>query len=674
MINTKKIQSMKIIFVLFLIVLPWSLIDTDKSAEAKFIDDSTVGYYQTNTCQISLSEVILKNINNNKVRYTLDNYSSISCFGKINGLDKSGDGYKVGVGTNILVSFLYQSILWLTFFSFIPKTRHTLFKSRFLSFSTLCIFVGLHLHGEQDFYKVGSRNFDIDFSLSNYFLLSIVLLLVIIFFLIIEIFSTRIENILIYLPFFFLIPGTYDSMNLNIYLLIFALFGLQYVVSNKFSRKDLKYSSIYFFALIFIWMSNDNSIVLFDVDKIRGFTNTSNSIISILYWSIIIYFFYFGIKYFIKKSHLTLNLEKFFGNFLIAGALISFFGIISSISAIGNFIIYYLFGLNKNGIVGLGSIQGNTWRGMSSSAEAIGEFYSILFFILFYLIAHKKIHLGVIEYILIALNFYGFIRANSFSSFISLIFVISLLIFSMYFRKYRKVYLISAVLIVPILIAGILKSSDTSYEAANKSVLLEGMKYSNLFENELDRNLNVTRFFIDEKDLGTIFLYPENQKKTSRSLNFLIDVYTPSIDIPLLPNPVAGVSTFSYVINRSEKWGIFFSKYDPSVQQFIFGYGPLQFVDYFNNFNKENIDGLVLPHSSILNQLLFFGIIGTLIFIFVITRNIFYSWKKGSIFSYLLILQVINLLKSDSILYAPSFILFLVIILESNRSTSETQN
>ena len=131
--------------------------------EAKFIDDSTVGYYQTNTCQISLSEVILKNINNTKVRYTLDNYSSISCFGKINGLDKSGDGYKVGVGTNILVSFLYQSILWLTFFSFIPKTRHTLFKSRFLSFSTLCIFVGLHLHGEQDFYKVGSRNFDLDF-------------------------------------------------------------------------------------------------------------------------------------------------------------------------------------------------------------------------------------------------------------------------------------------------------------------------------------------------------------------------------------------------------------------------------------------------------------------------------------------------------------------------------
>ena len=77
MINTKKIQSMKIIFVLFLIFLPWSLIDTDKSAEAKFIDDSTVGYYQTNTCQISLSEVILKNINNTKVVYKdkiKDNY------------------------------------------------------------------------------------------------------------------------------------------------------------------------------------------------------------------------------------------------------------------------------------------------------------------------------------------------------------------------------------------------------------------------------------------------------------------------------------------------------------------------------------------------------------------------------------------------------------------------
>jgi hypothetical protein len=674
MTNTKHIGSIKKILVLILIILPWSLIDTDKSSEAKFIDDSTVGYYQTNTCQISLAEVVLKNINNTDVRYTLDNYSSIGCFGKINGLDKSGDGYKVGVGTNILVSFLYQSVLWLIFFSFIPKTKPTVLKYRFLSFSTLCIFVGLHLHGEQDFYKIGSRNFSLDFSLSNYFLLSIFLLLLITFFLTNEIISTRIENILIYLPFFFLIPGTYDSMNLNIYLIIFVLFGLQYLAGNNFSQKDLKYSLIYFFVVIFIWMNNNSNSVLFDVDKIRGFSNTSNSTTSILYWSVMIYLFYLGIKYFINKTDLALNLEKMFSNFLRAGALITLFGVIGSVSAIGNFIIYYLFGLNKNGIVGLESIQGNTWRGMSSSAEAVGEFYSVLFFILFYLIVHKKMNLGIIDYTLIAMNFYGFIRANSFSSFISLIFVMGLLIISMYFSKYRRVFLITAVLIVPILIAGFLKSTDTSYEVANKSIILEGMKYSNLFENELDRNLNVTRFFIDEGDLGTIFLYPENQNKTSRSLNFLIDRYTPTIDIPLIPNPVASVSTFSYVINRSEKWGIFFSKYDPSIQEFIFGYGPLQFVDYFNNFNKENIGGLVLPHSSILDQLLFFGLTGTLILIFVISKNILYSWRKGSIFCYLLILQVINLLKSDSILYAPSFILFLVIILESNRSTGATKN
>ena len=130
--DLKNIKRLKIIFIIFLTILPWSLVDRDKNSSAKYIDESSVGYYQTNTCEISLSEVVIKNFNNENVIYILDNYSSIGCVGKINGVDKVGDQYKVGVGANILFNFLYQSILWLTLLSFIHKKNTVKFKKHIL--------------------------------------------------------------------------------------------------------------------------------------------------------------------------------------------------------------------------------------------------------------------------------------------------------------------------------------------------------------------------------------------------------------------------------------------------------------------------------------------------------------------------------------------------------------
>ena len=107
------------------------------------------------------------------------------------------------------------------------------------------------------------------------------------------------------------------------------------------------------------------------------------------------------------------------------------------------------------------------------------------------------------------------------------------------------------------------------------------------------------------------------------------------------------------------------------MQQLFFGHGPMQFVNYFNDFNKNNIDGLVLPHSSIINSLLFFGLTGLTLGAYLIFRNIAYSWDGGNVFSYLLVLQIMNLAKSDSILYVSSFVLFLVIYLKSSKESHE---
>ena len=119
MIETK--NSIKIFLLILIILLPWGISNLQDDLNAKYIDSSTVGYYQINTCDISFIETLLKNGFNQNVTYTFDHYSSIKCFGKINGVDQVEDSFKVAVGTNILINFLIQSFFWILLISFISK-------------------------------------------------------------------------------------------------------------------------------------------------------------------------------------------------------------------------------------------------------------------------------------------------------------------------------------------------------------------------------------------------------------------------------------------------------------------------------------------------------------------------------------------------------------------------
>ena len=76
-------------------------------------------------------------------------------------------------------------------------------------------------------------------------------------------------------------------------------------------------------------------------------------------------------------------------------------------------------------------------------------------------------------------------------------------------------------------------------------------------------------------------------------------------DIKYLPNSVALISTVSLPINRSEKWGIFVAKYNPDLQSLLFGYGPQQITEYYLSHKTKYNSGLVLPHSSLLDYLIF---------------------------------------------------------------------
>jgi len=88
---------------------------------SQYVDESTVGYYQSNTCKLSLFDIQDVNFFNNSVEFLPDKFSSIKCSGKVNGVDYFEDGIKIYIGTNLLIDFFIQSFFWLFYISYSKK-------------------------------------------------------------------------------------------------------------------------------------------------------------------------------------------------------------------------------------------------------------------------------------------------------------------------------------------------------------------------------------------------------------------------------------------------------------------------------------------------------------------------------------------------------------------------
>ena len=152
-------------------------------------------------------------------------------------------------------------------------------------------------------------------------------------------------------------------------------------------------------------------------------------------------------------------------------------------------------------------------------------------------------------------------------------------------------------------------------------------------------------------------------------LTSLVKIYTPNLGIPFVPNIVSVISATSILINRTEMWGIFISKYSPNLVETFFGNGPYQMNNYLYlqeirlDLPQGRISSLFLPHSSLADLLVFGGVIGTILMIFF-TIRLFKETTQNQYFKFLILFLLINFLKSDSILYVgPVLLLFLSIVL-----------
>tara|TARA_A100001015_G_C15001054_1_gene718523 strand:- start:136 stop:2160 length:2025 start_codon:yes stop_codon:yes gene_type:complete len=661
-----KLNFLYFVFIILLLILTFGMFDNSDNIKSVELDDSTIGYYQSTTCKISLLEFYFQNFNKNKTLYiNQNNYADLNCFGKITGVDKIDDTYFVSVGTNTSGNLIVQSLIWLSVFMLIPKKRE--FKSINIKYIVSIPFLFLFQHfSENRFYKQTNILYDNEITITNYYLWGNFLFFLLLVIIIKDLVEPRLTNIINYVPFVFLIPGTFSGMNINFYLIILCFFG----VVKLNSRNCINIYDVIYFVFSIVWVLNiDNNDFFFDGDKLRGFTNSVLNTQSQLFWIIVFYLVIKGLIYLVEASKDSFSYELFIKNSLISGSLVSMLGIFGSLSSFGNFFNYYFFGQNKRGMKEFSSIAGNTWRGFSPSAESLGEFYGFIILLLFlYIFKYKTLPTKYYSLLIIPI-IYGLYRSNNFAAISSLIIISTLSVLgkTSLYKKY-KIYLILSILIIGV--SGLFTFTQVNtYSYLSTELLYEATLHQNFYpgSDNYESYLKVEKKMI-ERDLNSILLDKENKANASSTYKFLVNLITVKFNFPLIPNVVAFVSVIAFLINRTEMWGIFIAKYNPSISEVIFGKGPLQLNDYLYSHKirldvpKENLDSLYLPHSSVLNLYMFFGVFGLVLFI-ISLYVILKKFSTNNIFGYLTIFLILNFLKSDSMLYMQSVILFILTFL-----------
>lgn len=605
-------------------------------------------------------KIISKSIQNNKITYHPDRSSAVECHSKVNGIDEIEDNIRIYIGTNFLLDFFLQSLIWVFLISLIPKSNKVLFNNLNLKFFIAFLLLYLHLYSEQSYYEQFVKEFDLTISLDNYFLLNILIILYLLIRILNTIIQTRVGNLLNYFPFIFLLIGTYNNLNLNFYIFLFIILGLEAILKIKLNKSlTLIYFGITLSGLFINFFTFKKEITYFDIDKLKGFSSSNYSFGSSLFWIVIYFLISAGVYYLFVNYNASLDLGLIKKNFLISGSLITLFGFFSSINSLINFGSYYYLGLNKFGISQVKSIEGNTWRGISASAESVGEFYAyaILFFILYHFFYNIKI--TKFEYFLILVNTLGAFRSNNVAAISSVIFLLFIFFSNNSTISNLKIKIFVYSILGTATLSIFLVTNTYTADFYSKALLSKSVE-SAQFNYELQGNqwgLNA----IDQINFGEILILEEKNRSTSSTLFFLLKSYNNENNINYIPSPITIISAISIPINRSEKWGIFISKYDPNIYELFFGYGPNQIAYYYLHHPTKNNTGLILPHSSLLDYLLFFGLFGVaLILIFI--SNLLFKNYKNKFFIYLFLFLIINLLKSDSLMYMNSLLLLLFTI------------
>ena len=189
--SKNQISLIKIAFVIVLLIVPWSL-NNYSEYDLVELNDENLQFYKSNTCKFSFTSFYIENISHSNIEYNFDNLSTIRCFGKINGVDKVGESFKVYIGANVILNLILQSLFWLTIVSFIKKEKSAS-RNRYSFFVPLVgsLILVSQFFGENNFFENTSKNLNLEINTNNYYLLSIFLIYYLLFNLIEDVVEPR---------------------------------------------------------------------------------------------------------------------------------------------------------------------------------------------------------------------------------------------------------------------------------------------------------------------------------------------------------------------------------------------------------------------------------------------------------------------------------------------------
>lgn len=640
-----KFQFLSTIFIFF---IPWLRGIFNNELFLPKLTAENIINYQQNPCELSVINFLkINNLSSNYI-FRFDSYSDITCFAKIQYIEPLGDGYVVFIGMNMLISILIQAIVWLSLITLIKKK---IAKDSFVLEGILTsLLFTFHLISEPSFYSKSNLDYSSQIEPTNYLLFSFFLSIFLITYFISTIISPRLNILIMYFPFMFLIGGVFTGTNINFFVVLLVFYGFKNFI--KLRKINLILNSSYM-VILYFWVSNDIKIYsYFDVDKVIGLSASSNNSQSLFFWSFVFLLIINGIIYVINKSE-HLDYVLIYKNLIISGFLVVLFGLLSTMNSLINNLIFFYFGQNKPSSSEIESIAGNTWRGFSPSAEMIGEFYGIILLFTIYFVVFKKLKLENYEVIFLFFIVYGFARANNVSAFVTLAFITVVLLIQNYIDQQNVRLIIYLVLIFVSSISAYYILRQNTYASMGQSIVYEGLSVTLSGVEDSDN----TKRLLEERDFISVLNFLADRDVVSSSLSIKTEVLTSQGNISNIPNIVAIFGTLGLFINRAEKWGIFFARYDPGLSEFLFGYGPYNLVNY-NFDNSIPANGLILPHSSFLTSLVFFGVFGMFLIIVIFLRKLLIHKDNRLIVSSIIFI-LINYLKSDSVMYLPSFIMLI---------------
>jgi len=637
-------SSLVYFFIFLLIFLPWFNSDSDQIDYIPQLSQESNPFYEINPCKISFMEFMnanKKSIFQDHYFFRANNKSSIKCFGMITGISVQQKNlqteFYVSVGTNSLINLLLQGSVWILILSLIKKSRSKIwnfdFRHNIAVLFTSYLFA-FSIYSQIRFYESSFYVLDFSENSTNFLMFLIFLLLNKN---LIEQYLMRSSNAFNMIPFIFLLTGIFSGYNLVFFSSIFVYSGFQSLFEKKYNKRYL----ITYLSLSFWWLVNSNGSFYFKPGKFRGFTNSIYEFNSNLFWIVFFGLVILGILRELNLNIKYFNLSEFTKYFSYSSSLILVSGLIGSNFPSLNFFATYYFGLQRNVVELVNPFAFDqfgekiSWRGLSPSSETIGEFFGLCLIFCFFDILYKS-RMNAYHYIGILFSSLGLYLSDNRTSIL-----IMFLIIIFFFIKQLKPEIVSNIINKKkIVFGGIAIFSILTY------IFLQSQTYD-FYSNAILSNSQKYQY---DSIFSSYLILLNKSFEEENFIHFIFGFF----------------SSIGFLLNRSEMWGIFFARYNPTFLELLIGSGPLTLGQLYGEVKIADLDSFLLPHSSLLSFIVYFGLVIVLFMLFKYLKLMIKN-KHNPIFLSIATFILLNVVKNDSLNYFPIFVFYFYLLFVFNK-------